>query len=169
MNKMLKGLFMISTVSLLHVETLAAEPNFCLFPTKAVLETLTCIETESADCAYAGYAPDFIKRHNGELVTVNMSGPEYWRGAFAVADFDLDVNHVRRAGLKAVSLRYVETVSLVTGQRFQQHEHALVTVDKDCKIIEWDQYGDNKEQLAVDQAVLTYLNAVGAVQSDLVQ
>ena len=34
-----------------------------------------------------------------------------------------------------------------------QHEHALVTVNADCKMIKWDQYGDNIEQEQVGVAV----------------
>ena len=34
-----------------------------------------------------------------------------------------------------------------------QHQHALVTVNADCKIIEWDQYGDNIEQEQLGVAV----------------
>ena len=38
------------------------------------------------------------------------------------------------------------------GQVFFQHEHDLVTVDNDCRMIRWDQYGDNKEQKDVNGA-----------------
>ena len=38
-------------------------------------------------------------------------------------------------------------------QTFYQHEHALVTVNDDCRIILWDQYGDNKEQTDVSNAI----------------
>ena len=37
-------------------------------------------------------------------------------------------------------------------QTFVQHEHALVTVDGDCKIALWDQYGDDMEQAVVENA-----------------
>ena len=38
------------------------------------------------------------------------------------------------------------------GQTFVQHEHALVTVDGNCKIALWDQYGDDMEQAVVETA-----------------
>ena len=37
-------------------------------------------------------------------------------------------------------------------QTFVQHEHALVTVDGNCKIALWDQYGDDMEQAVVETA-----------------
>ncbi len=43
---------------------------------------------------------------------------------------------------------------------FYQHEHALVTVDDDCRMILWDQYGDNKEQENVEDALDAVLAAV---------
>ena len=39
------------------------------------------------------------------------------------------------------------------GEVFFQREHAIVTVDNDCRRIRWDQYGDNKEQKDVKDAV----------------
>ena len=73
-------------------------------------------------------------------------------------------------GTNKASIRYVETITTTDGanlgftkappsfeypysQVFIQHEHALVEVDNDCRIIMWDQYGDNKEQTDVDDAV----------------
>ena len=37
-------------------------------------------------------------------------------------------------------------------QTFVQHEHALVSLDADCRITKWDQYGDDAEQDAVKEA-----------------
>lgn len=34
-----------------------------------------------------------------------------------------------------------------------QHEHGIVDVDDDCKLVFWDQYGDDKEQTDLDDAV----------------
>jgi len=44
---------------------------------------------------------------------------------------------------------------------YLQHEHALVTVDNDCRMILWDQYGDNKEQSDVDDNSNVILCAIG--------
>ena len=38
------------------------------------------------------------------------------------------------------------------GQTFVQHEHALVSLDADCRITKWDQYGDDAEQAVVEEA-----------------
>ena len=43
------------------------------------------------------------------------------------------------------------------GSIFFQHEHALVTVDDDCKMILWDQYGDVAEQGAVNDASIAMI------------
>lgn len=64
------------------------------------------------------------------------------------------------AGPNMASVRYREIIKFTDGSNFGlpasseypwsyvrvQHEHALVTVDDECKIKTWDQYGDNKEQ-----------------------
>merc|ERR550539_721221 len=44
---------------------------------------------------------------------------------------------------------------------FNQYEHAIVTVDDDCKVVRWDQYGDNKEQRDVDDATNAMIALVG--------
>ena len=44
---------------------------------------------------------------------------------------------------------------------FVQHERALVTVDEHCKIVVWEQTGDDQEQVAVDDAVRAVLCSVG--------
>lgn len=46
------------------------------------------------------------------------------------------------------------------GVTILQHEHALIDVDDDCKIVTWDQYGDDAEQTDVDDAVADLLCAV---------
>ena len=86
----------------------------------------------------------------------------------------LDVNHQMNIGPNQASIRYVEKVTITEGsfllseprteypfgQVFYQHEHALVTVDNDCRVILWDQYGDNKEQQDVEDALDAVLAAV---------
>ena len=64
-------------------------------------------------------------------------------------------------GPNMASIRYIEylkftngtTLGLPASSEFpwsyetMQHEHALVTVDDECKIKTWDQYGDNEQQI----------------------
>lgn len=138
----------------------------CKDPLKSVLVTLKCIEEEDASCASAGYNKRaFRKLHNGVDTDTNFSFG-FWTGAFVILDFILDINHVAHVGPNQVSIRYVEIVTTTNGsnlfldesavypfsQTFDQHEWALVTVDDDCKMIMWDQYGDNQEQIAVEEA-----------------
>jgi hypothetical protein len=49
----------------------------------------------------------------------------------------------------------LETVRTTEGEVFLQHETALVTVNSDCQIEVWDQYGDDAEQQAVDEAFIS--------------
>lgn len=163
MKQILKAVTAAAAMAIMSTQAVAGSPSFCFLPAKAVLETLTCIEQEDAQCAFDGYAPEFVKLHNGVDVNAAITSPEYWEGAFSMTDFSIDVNHVMRTGLNTISIRYVESVSLVTGQSFLQHEHALVTVNNDCKMVKWDQYGDNAEQFAVDKAVLDFLISIGVV------
>jgi len=134
--------------------------RLCWRPVRAVLETLECVQSEDAACAADGYAPGFVKLHNGIDTNTVISGPEYWAGAFQLIDIDLDINHVARVSRDEISLRYVETVTFITGDVFYQHEHALITVDEDCKMTLWDQYGDNAEQKAIDDKVIEILGGV---------
>ena len=78
--------------------------------------------------------------------------------------FELDIDHQINVGHNKASIRYVEKITTTDKvsfgtfgstsssseypyiQTFYQHEHALITVNDDCRIILWDQYGDNKEQ-----------------------
>ena len=73
-----------------------------------------------------------------------------------------------------ISIRYEEIVTTASGyplildspsteypfsQTFVQHEHALVTVEGDCKISLWDQYGDDMEQVDVETAAADLFKA----------
>lgn len=152
----------------------------CADPLQSVLDTMQCIADGDSICVAAGYAPTFTKKHNGILTTdfLGINTPEYWEGAFFLVDLGLDFNYEAEdanAATRQVSLRYLESVITLSGspfglpdsdypfgQTFFQHEHALVTVNEDCKMIEWDQYGDNEEQEAVGTAVNAILGMLGS-------
>ena len=142
----------------------------CEDPIGSILSTLTCIEEQDADCASLGYVSNFVKLHNGVDTHTKIGGKFIWQTGFDVSKIKLDINHQMNIGINKASIRYVETVTTTDGanlgftkaepsdeypysQVFVQHEHALVTVDNDCRIVMWDQYGDNKEQTDVDDAV----------------
>lgn len=164
--------FLLSLLLALMGSTTVAQndTSYCPDPLGSILATLDCVEREDAACASAGYNETmFRKLHNGvDTNTTIDGGGMYWVGAFWFVDLQLDYNH--EATLVApnmVSLRYVEVVNLTTGvefgfeacheypwgQSYLQHEHAIVTVNDDCQMILWDQYGDNQEQANVDDAV----------------
>ncbi|MEM1010126.1 MAG: hypothetical protein AAGJ35_14110 [Myxococcota bacterium] len=139
-------------------EEVQPSTSTCPDPVAAVLKTLKCIEEEDATCAGNGYNKiAFRKLHNG-IDTNTQIGFGFWTGAFFLLDFALKINHVAEIGPNQISIPYVETVTSTNGenlflpyledypfsQTLDQHEHALVEVDDDCKIVLWDQYGDNK-------------------------
>jgi hypothetical protein len=78
-------------------------------------------------------------------------------------DFDLSQN----TGPNECEVRYVETVTTTSGeelgkepqydypyaQAIKQYEHAIVKVDDNCRIIRWDQTGDDYEQGLVTTTV----------------
>ncbi|KAL7546195.1 hypothetical protein ACHAWF_009535 [Thalassiosira exigua] len=156
-----------------------AQKDICANPLQSVLNTMKCIEDQNSNCAARGYAPTFVKKHNG-IMTMDFNGiftQPYWDGAFFLTNLGLEINYVAEdatAGTHQVNLRYVETIITTDGsnlglpptsdypfnQTFHQHEHALVTVNEDCKMIEWIQYGDNKEQEDVPTAVNAILTFV---------
>lgn len=144
---------MLSGYSMASEQTDYSNLSSCTDPVQAVLDVMGCIESENAECAAAGYASAFKKYHNKVDTGTVIGGAAYWQGAFALLDFDLALKHVALVGPDQVSYRYVETLTFVTGDVFKQHEHALVTLDHDCKILVWDQTGDNQEQKAVQDKV----------------
>jgi hypothetical protein len=145
---------------------IAAGEPYCKTPVQAVLSTMDCIEQEDAQCAYDGYAKGFIKLHNAVDSSTAISGPSYWAGAFYLLDFKLDFDQVLRIGPNQISLRYKETLTVPDGVQMVQYEHALVTVNSDCKMTLWDQYGDNIEQDVIT-GLNAYSNRIGAQALDL--
>jgi hypothetical protein len=145
---------------------IAAGEPYCETPVQAVLSTMDCIEQEDAQCAYDGYAKGFIKLHNSLDSSTAISSPIYWTGAFYLLDFKLDFDQVLRIGPNQISLRYKETLTVPDGVQMVQYEHALVTVNSDCKMTLWDQYGDNVEQDVITE-LNAYSNRIGAQALDL--
>ena len=132
----------------------------CSDPLKATLDALQCISESNATCAGAAYnTEEFKKFHNGIETNADI-GEDFWRRTFTLLTLSFDYDYMMNAGHNLASLRYKETIKLTDGSNFGlpasstypwgyervQHEHALVTVDDQCKIITWDQYGDNEEQ-----------------------
>jgi hypothetical protein len=149
----------------------------CPDPLASILATLGCVEQANATCASSGYdGAKFVKLHNGiDTNTVIDDGGDFWTGAFAMIKIEMDINHQMNTEKNQASVRYVEKVTFTDGSAFGlppsteypfgqvylQHEHALVTVDNDCRMILWDQYGDNKEQSDVDDNSNVILCAIG--------
>lgn len=107
---------------------------------------------------------------------------EFWTNALLVLDFSFDVKFYNNPGPNQASVRYIQTVTTFDAagfpdgmggtsppiidypfsQTFYQHEDALIAVDDDCKLVTWDQYGDDKEQTDVAEANSALLCAIGA-------
>lgn len=108
------------------------------------------------------------------LVHHSVSSAEVWEGVFNLSDFTFDIRFINNPSKNRASIRYVQTVVTDDGSSyglpssteypfgvtFYQHEHAIIDVDDDCKLLLWDQYGDDKEQADMDAAVLDFLCAV---------
>jgi hypothetical protein len=104
---------------------------------------------------------------------------DFWAFAFLLVTIHIDINYqMNNIAPNKASIRYVETVTTDDGsnfglppsstypfgQVFLQYEHAIVTVDDNCRMIAWDQYGDNKEQTDVDDASGAILCSIGVVE-----
>ena len=104
-----------------------------------------------------------------------MDSAEFWEGAFNVVIFSFDIGSTSIPEENQASVTYVEEVVTTDGANFGlpasseypfgvtvlQHEHALIDVDDDCKILVWDQYGNNAEQTDMIAVVADLLCAVG--------
>ena len=152
----------------------------CEDPLQSILDTLECIVSEDVACASNGYNPDeFVKIHNGvDTNTTIDAGGSFWSGAFSLSDVSFpSMDFMMNVADNQASIRYIEKVVMTDGslfglvpsaeypfgQSYYQHEHAIVTVDDDCKIIKWDQYGDNLEQDAVTNATTEILCLIGFI------
>lgn len=144
-----------------NAQTDSGEVGGCSDPLKATLDALECISESNATCAGAAYnTEEFKKFHNGIDTNTVIEGAAYWEGAFSLVTLSFTYDHLMNAGPNMASVRYREIINFSNGTNFGlpasseypwsyeaiQHEHALVTVDDECKIKTWDQYGDNEEQ-----------------------
>lgn len=150
----------------------------CADPVSAILETMSCISNKDSSCANKGYSRrGYDKYHNSRKASQSPFPAEtYWTNAMKFSTFTTNVNYAENLGKNRAEIRYIENINMSDGSnfglspskiypfsaRFKQYEHALVTVDDDCKIILWDQYGDNKEQSDVEDAINAMISKVGA-------
>ena len=179
LNAVTKGLFRPPNAKAQKAEkggnSKAWKGSKCSNPIAAILSTLNCIEKANVTCASTGYdSSNFVRLHN-DIDTNTIIDESFWQFAFLLLTFDLDINHQMNIGTNQASIRYVETLTSTDGSSFGlppssdypfgqvllQYEHALVTVDNDCHMIRWDQYGDNKEQKDVDDVATAILCSVG--------
>jgi len=77
-----------------------------------------------------------------------IDGADFWAGAFSLVKLSFSYDHLMNVGPNMASIRYKEIVDFPDGTSFGippsseypwgfkviQHEHALVTVDDECKI-----------------------------------
>jgi hypothetical protein len=142
-----------------------SEIQGCVDPLAAIMETLGCIELKDVPCASAGYNESYMKLHNSvDTNTVIDSDGSFWSNTLSILSFSFSYDYTANIGPNRASIRYVKDVTSTDGSNFGlpasaeypwsstilQYEHAIVTVDDDCKMILWDQYGDNEEQDAVN-------------------
>ncbi len=157
-----------------NAQTDSGEVGGCSDPLKATLDALQCISESNATCAGAAYnTREFKKIHNGIDTNTVIDGAAFWEGAFSLFTLSFTYDHLMNVGPNMASVRYIEFINFTNGTNLGlpasseypwsyeaiQHEHALVTVDDECKIKTWDQYGDNEEQDLDD--------AVGAIMAQL--
>ena len=135
----------------INSHAMAKTNKVCDDPVKAVLKIMDCIEKKNSFCAGGGYASNFKKFHNEIDTKSTVPGRLFWFSTFFFVSFDLDIDHAVKVADNQVSLRYVEEVRFKDGDVFYQNEHALVTVNSRCKMTLWDQYGDDQEQIAVEE------------------
>ena len=162
----------------------AADPmdsgKSCGNHTRVIEMLFECVTKEDSECVASLYnSVEFKSVHNNVVVspTPATGDPKFWATAFLLLDFSFDVKMLEKTNSKnQVSVRYIEKMVTSDGvsmgvtnaprtdylfhQRINQYEHAIVDLDEDCKIVRWDQYGDNKEQTdvaAAAQALLCYL------------
>ena len=96
-----------------------------------------------------------------------MPDEEFWQGAFLYADYKYETKQISTIGENQVSYQeYIRTVitsdaaalglppsaSYPFSETFIQHEHALVTVDDDYKVLVWDAYGGSQEFINLNEA-----------------
>ncbi len=152
----------------------------CEDPLAAIMQTLQYVADGGDPVSTAmGYAGGYMRIHNGVDTGLDFGDDpaEYFEFLFQLGSLSFSFDHQVNVGPNMASIRYVKGVQFTDGTAFGlpasdeypfntsyvQHEHALVTVDDDCKVLLWDQYGDNAEQDAVNEnidALVEELNTV---------
>jgi len=141
----------------------------CADPVAAIKHTIECVVNKDAACATSGYNFEaFEKVHNsrgaGSPLPFTRS---FWQQAVQYSTFTVWFDHEMNVDTNMAEVRYREIIQMSDGTDFgrkpsnvypfnatiKQYEHALVTVDDACLITKWDQYGDNAEQTAYDDAM----------------
>jgi len=156
----------------------------CADPASAIVNTMECITNKDSSCADQGYSDlGFFKYHNSiRAVLPPFPAATYWSTAMKYATFTTWPNFHENVGENQAEVRYIKNINMSDGSDFglepsstypfrahiKQYEWAIVTVDADCKIVRWDQYGDNKEQSDADSAMNAMIDLVG-IQPALAQ
>ena len=157
----------VSVVFLLVTLSIDATSK-CNNPKRAVLKLLDCVSKVDANCAAQSYDPSFQRFHN-EILTpfIAVNDTAFWTGLFTLYPvFQFDIKFSANVGRNLADIRYIEFFTSTNGsniglvdaplsqypfnQTIVQHEHVLAYVNNDCKLVKWDQYGDNKEQVDPD-------------------
>ncbi|CAN0160290.1 unnamed protein product [Ectocarpus sp. 8 AP-2014] len=149
----------------------------CADPAQAILDLFDCFEAEDIPCVVAGYGPGFETYHNENLAATDLQfTEEFWTLSLLVLDFDFDVKFYKNLGSNQATVRYVQTVTTTDGVSVgapssteypfsyarDQHEHVIATLNDDCQVEKWDQYGDNQEQNDVFDATNAVICVIGA-------
>jgi hypothetical protein len=155
------------------INVLAASTTIsCPDPLRAVLGMMSCMEDEDAECVADRIShSSFKKLHNGMETEVKiLDGKDpmgHLETSFKFIRYAFDIEYQQELGPNLVGLGYVEMFTTSSGESFGlapsneypfsqtilQHEMAAVSVNDACKITVWDQYGDDKEQQALDKVV----------------
>jgi hypothetical protein len=162
---------LLAIAILLYPRVSVLVASICPDPLGAVLAMTSCMEDEDAECvADRIYHSSFKKLHNGvetEVKVLDGDPISHLETSFKFIRYVIDIEYQEELGPNLVGLGYVEKFTTSTGESFGlapsqeypfsqtilQHEMAAVSVNDDCKITVWDQYGDDKEQQALDKVV----------------
>lgn len=139
--------------------------NSCKDPVKAVLANIACFVAKDVDCSVAAAGPG-AKELRDEIDLETVPDEEFWQTAFLYVDQKYETKQISTIGENQVSYRYIRTTITSDGaalglppsasypfsETFIQHEHALVTVDDDCKVLVWDAYGGSQELMNQNEA-----------------
>lgn len=117
----------------------------------------------------------FTRSHNGKPANLRSAWPltSYWTQSLKFAKHSFRSDSMYRdenVGTNMAEVRFVDQIRTSDGTEFRlkssnvypfnatffQHQHTLVTVDDNCKMIKWDQYGDNVEEKAESDVMAAF-------------